>query len=81
MIHMTSQGPVVSAPRSGCQNDRRMGLRGVETSRAQTRAESRNAEGCGIRMVNVIENLFKINVVLKDVVRHLEWDSKENKRG
>ena len=74
MNHMTSQGPVVSAPRSRCQNqnDRRKGLRGVETSRAQMRAESRNAEGCGIRMVNAIENLFKINVVLKDVARHLE---------
>ena len=81
MIHMTSQGPVVSAPRSRRRNDRCKRLRGVETSRAQMRAESRNAEGCGIRMVNAIENLFKINVVLKDVVRHLEWDSKDNKRG
>ena len=30
-------------------------------------------------MVNAIENLFKINVVLKDVIRHLEWDSKTTK--
>lgn len=81
MIHTTSQGPVVNAPRSRRRNDRRKGLRGVETSRAQMRAESRNAEGCGIRMVKAIENIFKINVVLKDDVRHLECDSKENKRG